>query len=113
MLGMFYWVEKVETYSVGGWNFLDNRHEFVDGGFLDWSYIGGGSVIVSHGCHNPVSLVILAAPHGYPGSFLSDLLCQHSRNMLHYLALRGRNGWRRREENSNFIKSYEYVQTLT
>jgi len=28
-------MEKVEKYSVGGWNFLDSWHEVVDGGFLD------------------------------------------------------------------------------
>ena len=55
--GMFYWMESVEKYDVGGWNYLDRLHKFVDGGRIDRSFIDAVSGIVNRGCHNPVSLV--------------------------------------------------------
>ena len=30
--GFFYWVESVQTYDEGGWNYLDELRKFVDGG---------------------------------------------------------------------------------
>jgi hypothetical protein len=57
--GMFYWMESVENYDVGGWNYLDRLHKFVDGGRIDRSFIDAVSGIVNRGCHNPVSLIMI------------------------------------------------------
>lgn len=51
--GMFYWVESLQTYDNGGWNYLTKLHEFVDGGMTDTSFIDSVSGIVNRGCHNP------------------------------------------------------------
>ena len=60
--GMFYWINAVQSYDQGGWNYLTELKRFVDGagnlnkgvtdtGFL--SFINGVSGIVNRGCHNP------------------------------------------------------------
>ncbi|KAL7544587.1 hypothetical protein ACHAWF_012292 [Thalassiosira exigua] len=51
--GEFYWVESVQTYDEGGWNFLAELKKFVDGGMTDTGFINGVSGIVNRGCHNP------------------------------------------------------------
>lgn len=51
--GMFYWMESVQTYNVGGWNYIDSLQKFVDGGLVDRSFINAVSGIVNRGCHNP------------------------------------------------------------
>jgi len=51
--GFFYWVESVQTYDEGGWNYLTKLHDFVDGGMTDNSFIDSVSGIVNRGCHNP------------------------------------------------------------
>lgn len=53
MAGMFYWMESVQNYNVGGWSYLDELHKFVDGGFTDRKFIDSVSGIVNRGCHNP------------------------------------------------------------
>jgi len=51
--GMFYWIESVQGYEEGGWNYLTELHKFVDGGMTDTNFINSVSGIVNRGCHNP------------------------------------------------------------
>jgi predicted chitinase len=51
--GMFYWVESLQTYDNGGWNYVSKLHDFVDGGMSDMSFIDAVSGVVNRGCHNP------------------------------------------------------------
>lgn len=51
--GMFYWMESVQKYDVGGWNYMDELHKFVDGGLMNRGFIDAVSGIVNRGCHNP------------------------------------------------------------
>lgn len=50
---MFYWMESVQKYESEGWNYIDELHSYVDGGFSDSSFINAVSGIVNRGCHNP------------------------------------------------------------
>ncbi len=50
---MFYWVEFVQSYDVGGWNYINELKKFVDNGMSGTSFIDGVSGIVNRGCHNP------------------------------------------------------------
>ena len=51
--GLFYWVDSIQTYSSGGWDYLTELHKFVDGGMVDTAFIDSVSGIVNRGCHNP------------------------------------------------------------
>ena len=51
--GMFYWVESLQSYDEGGWNYMDELHKYVDTGMNDDSFIYAVSGIVNRGCHNP------------------------------------------------------------
>jgi hypothetical protein len=51
--GMFYWVESLQTYDKGGWNYIEKLTAFVDGGMTDMTFIDSVSGIVNRGCHNP------------------------------------------------------------
>jgi len=51
--GMFFWMDKVQTYNVDGWDYLTELHTFVDGGMQGESFINAVSGIVNRGCHNP------------------------------------------------------------
>jgi hypothetical protein len=51
--GMFYWMESVQKYDSGGWNYMTELKAFVDGGFKDPAFINAVSGIVNRGCHNP------------------------------------------------------------
>jgi hypothetical protein len=51
--GMFYWVESLQSYNVGGWNYIDELHKFVDNGMSGNSFIDAVSGIVNRGCHDP------------------------------------------------------------
>jgi hypothetical protein len=53
--GMFYWVESVQSYNVGGWNYIDKLKTWVDKGMTGDDFINSVSGIVNRGCHNPVS----------------------------------------------------------
>jgi len=51
---LFYWVESLQSYNVGGWNYIDELHKFVDNGISDGNkFIDAVSGIVNRGCHNP------------------------------------------------------------
>ena len=49
----FYWIESLQSYNEGGWNYLEQLHNFVDNGMGDHSFINAVSGIVNRGCHNP------------------------------------------------------------
>lgn len=52
--GLFYWMDSVQTYNEGGWSYLVELHNFVDGGMQDGdAFINAVSGIVNRGCHNP------------------------------------------------------------
>jgi predicted chitinase len=52
--GMFYWVESLQSYSVGGWDYITELRSFVDNGMSDRNqFIDAVSGIVNRGCHNP------------------------------------------------------------
>ena len=53
--GEFYWMESVQGYNEGGWDYLTELRKFVDGGMTGTAFIDGVSGIVNRGCHNPVS----------------------------------------------------------
>eukprot|EP00457_Paulinella_chromatophora_P000817 gb/GEZN01000817.1/.p1 GENE.gb/GEZN01000817.1/~~gb/GEZN01000817.1/.p1 ORF type:complete len:1137 (-),score=196.58 gb/GEZN01000817.1/:144-3554(-) len=55
--GFFYWLNAVQTYDQGGWNYLAELKKWVDAGMpnpsSDSGFIHGVSGIVNRGCHNP------------------------------------------------------------
>jgi len=51
--GMFYWVESLQSYNVGGWDYITELQKFVDGGMSGNSFIDSVSGIVNRGCHDP------------------------------------------------------------
>lgn len=53
--GFFYWLNSVQPYTSGGWNYVDELKKWVDGGMniQDTNFINGASGIVNRGCHNP------------------------------------------------------------
>jgi hypothetical protein len=51
--GFFYWVDQVQPYDTGGWNYLTELKRFVDGGLTGDAFINSVSGIVNRGCHNP------------------------------------------------------------
>ena len=51
--GMFYWVESLQSYSAGTWNYIDQLKSWVDGGMQGDSFINAVSGIVNRGCHDP------------------------------------------------------------
>jgi hypothetical protein len=53
--GEFFWIESVQSYDKGGWDYITELRKFVDGGMTGTSFIDGVSGIVNRGCHNPVS----------------------------------------------------------
>ena len=53
--GEFYWMESVQSYNEGGWEYMAELHNFVQGGMSGTKFIDAVSGIVNRGCHNPVS----------------------------------------------------------
>jgi len=54
IMGMLYWINKVQAYysSEDGWNYLEQLHQFVDGGMQDVTFVERVSRIVNRGCHD-------------------------------------------------------------
>jgi len=46
-------VTSLQSYSVGGWDYMTELHKFVDGGMQGNEFIDAASGIVNRGCHNP------------------------------------------------------------
>ena len=55
LAGEFYWMESVQSYNEGGWDYTSELRKFVEGGMTGTGFIDGVSGIVNRGCHNPVS----------------------------------------------------------
>jgi len=51
--GMFYWIESLQSYNSGGWDYITELHKFVDDGMFGSTFINAVSGIVNRGCHNP------------------------------------------------------------
>lgn len=51
--GLFYWVESLQSYNVGGWDYITELKKFVDNGMSGDNFINAVSGIVNRGCHNP------------------------------------------------------------
>jgi len=51
--GEFYWMESVQSYNQGGWDYTTELRKFVEGGMTGTSFIDSVSGIVNRGCHNP------------------------------------------------------------
>lgn len=56
---MFYWLNAVQAYDDGSWNYFTELKKFVDGGLQnpgsDTGFIHGVSGIVNRGCPTPPS----------------------------------------------------------
>ena len=50
---MFYWVESLQGYNVGGWDYITELKKFVDTGMSGNYFVDAVSGIVNRGCHNP------------------------------------------------------------
>ena len=48
--GMFYWIESLQSYDDGEFNYMEALHKFVDEGMTDVSFIDSVSGIVNRGC---------------------------------------------------------------
>ena len=53
MVGFFEWSDRIQTYDVDGWNYIEKLKEFTDGGYKDFSFVDSVSGILNIGCHNP------------------------------------------------------------
>jgi hypothetical protein len=51
--GLFYWINSLQTYNGGGWDYITELHKFVEGGMVGDSFINAVSGVVNRGCHNP------------------------------------------------------------
>ena len=51
LVGMLYWINKIQAYSADGWNYLEKLHEYVDGGMQDITFVDDISRIITRGCH--------------------------------------------------------------
>ena len=47
--GEFYWMESVQSYNEGGWDYKTELHKFVQGGMTGTSFIDAVSGIVNRG----------------------------------------------------------------
>jgi len=52
IMGMLYWISKVQAYAVDGWSYLERLKQFVDGGMDDVEFLEDVSRIVTRGCHD-------------------------------------------------------------
>jgi len=51
--GFFYWVNSLQSYKSGGWDYTTELHKFVENGMVGDAFINAVSGIVNRGCHNP------------------------------------------------------------
>ena len=51
LMGLIYWITKVQTYEAGGWSYMRRLQRFVDGGLSDALFLEEVSRIVTRGCH--------------------------------------------------------------
>jgi hypothetical protein len=53
MVGLFEWVERIQSYDRDGWNYIDELRAFADGGYTDFEFVDRVSSIINLGCHSP------------------------------------------------------------
>lgn len=53
MVGLFEWVERIQSYNKDGWNYLEELKTFVDGGYEDFDFVDRVSSILNLGCPFP------------------------------------------------------------
>lgn len=53
MVGFFEWADRIQTYDVDGWSYIEKLKEFTDGGYKDFSFVDAVSGILNIGCHDP------------------------------------------------------------
>eukprot|EP00804_Cyclotella_cryptica_P017910 CCRYP_001289-RA/>CCRYP_001289-RA protein AED:0.06 eAED:0.06 QI:88/1/1/1/1/1/6/58/1097 len=53
MTGLFTWIDRVQSYDEGGFNYMEELLHFADSGFKDEEFIKAVGKIVKLGCHNP------------------------------------------------------------
>lgn len=53
MVGFFEWTDRIQTYDVNGWNYIEQLQAFTDGGYKDFSFVDAVSGILNIGCHDP------------------------------------------------------------
>mmetsp|Transcript_949 Transcript_949/g.2041 ORF Transcript_949/g.2041 Transcript_949/m.2041 type:complete len:1224 (-) Transcript_949:127-3798(-) len=53
MSGLFHWIDQVQSYDKGGFNYMNELHAFADGGMRDAVFIKRVRAIVQVGCHEP------------------------------------------------------------
>lgn len=80
LMGMMYWINTVQTYSQGGWSYLEKLKQFTDEGRIDVNFLEQVSRIVTRGCHDQSSC-------GYAVS--SDERLAKFNKILHYFAFDG------------------------
>jgi predicted chitinase len=51
--GLFYWINSVQAYKEGDFDYVTELHKFVENGMEGDSFINAVSGIVNRGCHNP------------------------------------------------------------
>lgn len=53
MVGFFEWIDRVQTYNVDGWNYIEKLKAFTDGGYKNFAFVDEVSGILNIGCHDP------------------------------------------------------------
>lgn len=53
MVGLFEWVDRIQSYDRDGWNYLNELKAFADGGYTDFDFVDRVSSIINLGCHSP------------------------------------------------------------
>eukprot|EP00804_Cyclotella_cryptica_P021002 CCRYP_009303-RD/>CCRYP_009303-RD protein AED:0.09 eAED:0.09 QI:102/0.93/0.93/1/0.8/0.62/16/340/1751 len=53
MVGLFEWVDRIQSYDKGGWNYIEELKAFADGGYADFDFVDRVSSILNLGCHSP------------------------------------------------------------
>ena len=53
VVGMLYWIFKIQAFNFDGWSYLERLHEFVDGGMQDFTFVDDVSRIITRGCRDP------------------------------------------------------------
>jgi len=53
MVGLFEWVDRIQSYDKNGWNYMEELKAFVDSGYDDFEFVDRVSSILNLGCHSP------------------------------------------------------------
>lgn len=53
MTGLFEWIDRVQSYDKGGFNYMKELRVFADGGMTDDAFIKRVGAIAQSGCHSP------------------------------------------------------------